>query len=609
MLKTPYPVLFTAFILFGPITGTPLSLNLPSCTLHLTTFSPTLIHWSESFIHSNPSNIYLIGSSTLIQGFPPSLSFHEECTLHIFVARNYLPTLKYFIFATYSSYPYRSLDFSTIIFVTQSSSMAFQSVFAQLPSSLFFYRIGATPFPNYFICFYCSRPFVPLQETDHFNSISSKTFSQLWVHNVVDINTWVYLGGCIPHIWAKNEPHPTCSVTYYTSEILRERQNISLTYQKFFYDCTHILYRLHGMICPSVHFRSYSVRDSGASFFQYQSVDDIYYCSELEDVPNLHFGVWFVPFQLQVWLALLLAVAMGTCFGLKSELTPGSVGLSMCRYYFRQDDSNSWLFLFIGFVMLKVTCLYENELTARVVVPEVVSPIPDIGELVAARYTILYRGTDYPEERRAHYLAELGRYNLLNASNFFIKLAQRPEGDHLRFIGKGKFALVDENDHPTSTKEAQKLQIIKFRLASRAQYCNRIKEPLYPRASYWFFYTHLQHGMIQTMAFLREGGFHNFFGDILHFRGKRFVLRKESEKESLTIPGNDSLITLGKLGSFLILCCIFLGVSLVLFFIEIRKCLVEFLVNMRKVAALSRPYLVEKLYDFNIVDLLLNRKK
>jgi hypothetical protein len=271
---------------------------------------------------------------------------------------------------------------------------------------------GEYSFPHFYYCNGCDRNYYLLSTLQPYNNVMGRDFRDAR-QNLVPLSTELvgfdYYGNftCNKRKFNRIKKSRYCSVGDYVVGILKDKLNFTNIPDNSYNKERPIV--PHDFISEQF-FDDFRLGQAQWNFPLIESEMTVDYCDfSPPRTSKASFRAWWAPYQMGVWAILLieffaLSIVLAyfrMCVESRSDLMSKKIRvltflrswsdmwLEIIRFLLRQDDTLSLFLLTCSYLMLIFTCLYENIITAQLIVPDEVQQYRTIDELTDDGYTII----------------------------------------------------------------------------------------------------------------------------------------------------------------------------------------------------------------------------
>jgi hypothetical protein len=247
---------------------------------------------------------------------------------------------------------------------------------------------------------------------------------------------------------------------------------------------------------------------------------------------HINFGAWWGPYQLKVWgflsnsfLALSFVLAISKLYKYNGGQMHTSVTvvdvfqswsdmfLYVIRCILRQDELRNVILTTCAFCMLIFTCLYENIITSKLIVPDEDMRYENIVELTNNGYSIIVQSDNditldmkLPDSLNKilfEHFQKSGKSNKLEFDN--VRFVFRSSADESYIVDLGnaslKYAWLQDNNKLMLSYNEKMLS--KFHQIP----CHTVRNPLRQSLQFVYFVNFLVFEQLELTTLLRDGGF------------------------------------------------------------------------------------------------------
>ncbi|OXA54216.1 hypothetical protein Fcan01_11654 [Folsomia candida] len=298
--------------------------------------------------------------------------------------------------------------------------------------------------------------------------------------------------------------------------------------------------------------------------FQQMSSDGVLYCEKNNVMKSISPKPWITPFTSMLWATIfltMLSVMAEQCVTLcptwrtnSNRTTVSCVVFNVGRVLLRQegDGGKSLVLCILSIAVLLISTLYENLLTAKLVIPEEPESYGNIRQLVNAGYVIQVDESMHHANMEKRYKFDLAKYDLVDRVDTIFKKVDKLFVEVLYLAANDSSLAVLDVLADSGTDAPFRLRILRA-ITPRWNKCHKIRETLNLFPHYDIFLFHIQKDMIRMYDVFRENGMTLFWERMAIFREnfkvKWFRDEFKQRKENVTIH-----ITLWNLVPLCILC-------------------------------------------------------
>jgi hypothetical protein len=586
------------------------------CVLHIKRFYESIVTVDITSIvavpqsHTKNSPMMSIFGANETRSINPVGNIREECSLQIIIGL--IPsdsrTLYNFMYNNPYTYSSRPSAIYVLLLDPVTNTVVIKDHSISLPVSIFVLKIESIdpiqkgpvqsdPTFVYF-CLSCKNFIQPVMNKKLIGSVTEYSYQKEWKEANLNIQAISLVGngditGCEKDIWtiwleARNGPrrrslklcnksaafwdlvlrsvHPNFT-TNFESEVDFSKQGFSGSFsQKFFY--------------KNVHPFTWEV---ASSLFHDFAICGIMYCDCSKRSETTSIATWRVGFNTFEWACIICTTLVTSAFVctrkyVNSErmkfMSYVNLVINLLGIILRQCSYKGFLLAIFSLGMFSVSSIFENQLMSSLVVPDN-NHVLDLAELLNAGYRILFHGKVSEFGSHLPFLRdEFNKFNVTYNENM-VQLF-----DASIISGPSTFASDKYSRFFVSTPAGKRLQLERMKsMVPEHCVCSATRNQFTKFPVYSFFHHKLTSRITRTIRLLTEFGFQALFDWDLQRTAPDFNSIPMNLKNGQEI--SDSFISLNNLTPMLVLSGGLVLFSMVIFVVELRKCVYIFCIMNR----------------------------